>query len=436
MENVLDILNIIDNPELFSLYFLKILNKDQKLVLFEWNDLQRDFYSNMTGKDIILKSRQIGFSTLIQALIFKDLITKPTSALVLGNNQQTVDKLRLIQDRYYENFPKIKEFSKPVRKYSNATLTTYPSINSQLTIATAGNKEVGRGGTYSFIHGSEVAFWTNPEEILSGAMQGGNPRIVLESTPNGATGWFYELCMASLKGENDWKLHFYPYHLFPEYQQEGWEETKRKELGRFFDQEYPSNIESCFLTSGNGYFSNLEISFESTNNQFITSHIYSAGIDFGQSNDFTVMTVIDRTDNKQVDFLHLNKMSWNLQRLEIIKMYRKWNLQSVRAEVNSIGSVNIEELENSGLVVERFTTTNQSKNLIMQQLYTALENGLQLLDNPIQKMELLSIQSKQTQTGLWTISAPNGLHDDFVISLALAVSAKTKSAEKKARSWV
>jgi hypothetical protein len=142
---------------------------------------------------------------------------------------------------------------------------------------------------------------------------------------------------------------------------------------------------------------------------------------------------MDRTDNRQVDYLYVNKMSWALQRLQIIKMYRKWNLSSVTAEANSIGNVNIEELQSMGIVVDRFTTTNKSKNYMMEKLYEALENGLQLIDWGVQKSELYSIESKQTKTGLWTISAPTGMHDDTVIGNALAVVAKV--GKRKARSW-
>ncbi|MEP0861295.1 MAG: hypothetical protein HRF52_07630, partial [Ignavibacterium sp.] len=264
-----------------------------------------------------------------------------------------------------------------------------------------------------------------------------------------------------LAGRNNFKLHFYPWFANPEYQiinderiiltdeekelvekysltesQIKWRRAKQTELKRLFKQEYPETPEEAFLTSGNGYFQSLDLSNTFTaprNTSYIPGHIYSAGIDWGQSNDFTFMSVIDRTDNRQVDYLYLNKLSWNLQRQEIIKMYRKWNLGSITAEANSIGEVNIEELENSGLVIERFITTNQSKNYMMQKLYEALENGLKLIDWSVQKSELYAIESKQTKTGLWTISAPPGMHDDTVIGNALAIVARVQ--KRRARSW-
>ena len=69
--------------------------------------------------------------------------------------------------------------------------------------APAGSLETGRGSTYSDFHGSEVAFWKDAEHIIAGALQGGNPDCVLESTQNGAMGYFYDLFMAGME-ESQW----------------------------------------------------------------------------------------------------------------------------------------------------------------------------------------------------------------------------------------
>src|SRR6185369_11301344 len=112
-------------------------------------------------------------------------------------------------------------------------------------------------------------------------------RVALESTPNGAQGFFYEKCMEALSGNSVWKLHFYPWWWDDEYklpltveemtfgwfysddeqkliaehsltdEQIKWRREKVKELGRLFPQEYPEDVVSCFLTSGNSYFGDL-----------------------------------------------------------------------------------------------------------------------------------------------------------------------------------
>lgn len=412
--------------------FLKIVDKNGQLIPFQLNSIQKKLAGELTGRDIILKPRQTGITTLIQAFIFRSLLQDNVRAVTLTHLDSSTENIRRIQDIFYQNFP----FKDLKRTVSNQVTQKFEPFDSTHTTGTAGSLDFGRSGTFTIFHGSEVAFWKDPEKIITGVAQSSR-YIILESTPNGAQGWFYEKCLESLSGRGNWKLHFFPWYEFDEYASiPNFKEKKLEELGRFFYQEYPETVEDCFLSSGEGYFSSLdfrEIFTSPANNEFVNGHVYSAGLDFGQSNDYTYLAVVDRTENRQVDFLHLNKLPWSQQRNEIIKMYRKWRLNSMRAEANSIGEVNIEELENAGLRIERFTTTNKTKNQIMQQLYDALENGLKLIDWPVQKMELQNMISRQTKSGLWTVEASTG-HDDTVIGLALAVSAKINS-ERKARSW-
>jgi hypothetical protein len=452
---------IISNPELFAKYFLKITDKDGNLIPFEWNEIQKDFHSKRTGKDIVLKARQHGMSTYVQGEIFRRLVTKTTRALTLTHDDKTTQILRETADRFYKYFPEFIETDKPKRKYANASLSNFPETDSNHYIGTAGNTDVGRGGSYTDIHLSEVAFFPDAERIVAGAMQGGNPKVILESTANGATGYFYDLCMDSLANRNDWKLHFYPWYSNPEYSvvnnepivltpeekelakkynltdsQIKWRRSKKVELKRLFPQEYPENVEEAFLLSGKGYFSDIPLGYYNAplNQLPKAEHRYTGGLDFGQSNDFTCLIVVDRTTREMVDYLHINKLSWNLQRLEIVKMFKKWRLAGLRAEGNSIGSVNIEELEAEGINIEKFDTTNTSKNEIFQRLHEELETGLKLLDWGILKSEMNSLTSKQTKTGLWTISAEGNSHDDTCIALALAVTARI-SGDRRVRTW-
>jgi hypothetical protein len=452
---------IITNPELFSKYFLKITDKNGNLIPFQWNSIQKDFHYKRTGKDIVLKARQHGMSTYTQGELFRRLVTKTSRALTLTHNDMTTTILRETADRFYKYYPEFQEFGKPKRKYANASLSNFPETDSTHYIGTAGNQDVGRGGSYTDIHLSEVAFFPDAERIVAGAMQGGNPDIILESTANGATGYFYDLCMDALANRNDWTLHFYPWFMNPEYQivnaekiiltpeekeavkkysltdsQIKWRRNKKVELKRLFPQEYPETPEEAFLFSGKGYFSDIPLGYYNAplNQLPKAGHSYSGGLDFGQSNDFTCLVIVDRTTREMVDYLHINKMSWKLQRMEIIKKYKKWNLAGLRAEANSIGNPNIEELVAEGIQLEKFTTTNQSKNEIFQRLHEELESGFKLLDWGILKSEINSLTSKQTKSGLWTISAEGNSHDDTCIALALAVTARMGNT-RIPRSW-
>ncbi len=425
---------ILKEINLFAPTFLKVQNKSGEIVPLVLNDIQKKVYSQLGQRTLILKARQMGVSTLIQAEIYRRLITQPTSALSLAHNDTTTQLLRDMQDRFYKYFPEFSDVESPKRTQANARVTKFDQMDSRHIIGTAGNADIGRGGTYNIIHATEVAFWDNAEQIINGAMQGGNPQIILESTPNGNQGYFYELCMGSLAGRNNWKLIFIPYTEFPEYQVEGWEQAKRNELGRFFDQEYPADIVSCFLSSNKGFFSDVQVDYGAPKVEPDPTHKYSGGLDFGQSNDYTVMIIIDRTTRQMVDYLHINRMSWNLQRIEIKRFYNKWRLRGLRAERNSIGSVNIEELEKEGVVIEAFDTTNSSKSSIFNRLHEELETGLQLQNWDVLRSEMNTMTSKQTATGLWTISASNNNHDDCPMALALAITAKL-GEERRVRVW-
>ena len=149
-------------------------------------------------------------------------------------------------------------------------------------------------------------------------------------------------------------------------------------------------------------------------------HRYIAGLDFGQTNDYTALIVIDHSANQMVDFLHINKLEWAEQRRRIVEVCKNWNVQTLVAESNSIGSVNIEALMNNGVNIRPFQTTNASKAEIMSDLYESLHNGLQLQDISVLKHELNTFVSTQTSSGVWRLAAEGDGHDDTVIALALA----------------
>lgn len=442
--------------------------------------MQRHFHAHRTGRDLILKARQLGSSTYVQGEMFRRTVTGTRTTMTLAHDSDTTTKLRIMADRFWENckFGDIQ----PERNYANASITSYPEFDSVATIATAGNVETGRGDTYTDLHGSEVAFWKDAEKIIAGAMQGGNPDVILESTPNGAQGYFYELCMEAYRGEGVWTLHFYPWWWDEQYQlplgegvqlvytdeeqklvdahglipqQIAWRRNKKKELKHLFAQEYPEDPIACFLTSGSSYFGEniakmfsapLEVTYN-------PEHEYVAGLDFGQTNDFTAMPIFDKTDKRQVDLLHINKLAWKEIRARIRgTLFDKWShcvcanghftmgiwnhaekkiysvcpvckatILSIKkprlgAETNNVGSVNIEALREDGIEIMEFDTSNAAKSEWASDAYDAFDTGgWQLQDYPVQRQEYTNFVSTQLPSGVWRLAAANNGHDDTVI---------------------
>lgn len=438
---------IANDPVLFASKFLKILDKQKALIPLRWNKAQAHFHANRSGRDLILKARQLGFSTYVQGEMFRRTVTGTRTTISLAHDSDTTNKLRVMADRFWEHC-KFNDIQ-PARKYANASLTTYPEFDSHATISTAGNVDTGRGDTYTDMHGSEVAFWKDAERIVAGAMQGGSPDVILESTPNGAQGYFYELCMEALSGNSIWKMHFYPWwwdaayripliaNEFIQYSDEEkelvnkhqlqpdqikWRRNKIRELKGLFQQEYPEDAHTCFLTSGNSYFGDLTGVFTAPLDvAYNPEHVYFAGLDFGQSNDYTAMPVLDATAKTQVDLLHIRKLEWKEQRNRIKQMFDKWHVKAMGGETNSIGSVNLEALHDMSMNVVPFDTTNETKADIMSDLYEAIHtHGWKLQDHPVQRHEMQTFVSTQLPSGIWRLAADNEGHDDTVMGLGIA----------------
>jgi len=145
------------------------------------------------------------------------------------------------------------------------------------------------------------------------------------------------------------------------------------------------------------------------------------GVDWGKSNDYTVISAFDLRTRQQVLCERFNQIDYVVQRGRLRALYEAWLPTIILAESNSIGSPIIEELQRDGLPVIPFATSNASKVQIIESLALAFErHQVALLDHAEQINELESYEMTRTTTGLPKYSAPNGMHDDTVMALALA----------------
>lgn len=127
------------------------------------------------------------------------------------------------------------------------------------------------------------------------------------------------------------------------------------------------------------------------------------------------------TTQQMVALDRFNQIGWSQQRGRLTALYERWQPFVIWAEVNSIGSPNIEALQNEGLPVRPFQTTAQSKAPLIEGLALALEREeVQLLDHPVLVNELLSYRLNRLPGGGYRYEAPIGGHDDTVIATALA----------------
>ena len=146
------------------------------------------------------------------------------------------------------------------------------------------------------------------------------------------------------------------------------------------------------------------------------------GVDTAQQTDYTVLTAMDRSTKRMVDFDRFHRVPWSLYRGRVAAMHERWGCTSIVFETNSIGGPNFEALQNEGLPVVAFETTASSKPPLIESLVLAFERReIGVFDDPVLLSELGAYERKVSPTtGRSQYSAPEGLHDDCVMSLALA----------------
>lgn len=220
--------------------FLKIRNKKAEIVPFKINEAQEvvlkhieeDIKAGKPKRYIVLKARQMGMSTLFEALIFHDSSTNENkSSLITAHEESASQNLFSMSKLYYENLP---EAIRPMKKYSNGKVLAFenpendevkkalnPGLRSRISIATAGAGEVGRSATLHNLHISELAFFPDAKTTMLGLMQcvpdEDNTLVVLESTANGVGDFFHEMWQKAVKGENEFTPIFLPWFVDPTY---------------------------------------------------------------------------------------------------------------------------------------------------------------------------------------------------------------------------
>ncbi len=261
---------------------------------------QRLFVERMGLRNVEVKPRQVGASTLKLGLMTALSITTPNlHQLVITHREDTTETMR----------DTIRNFITWVNDYLGMGIELRKDNEEEMQIKTTGSAfyfgsstapGVGRSRTIHVLLGSELAHWQGPDPGKElGGMTESIPDgglIFLESTPNGAEGPFYDIYnapdadlpeFAGVSGE-PWTKHFFPWflepsrrinlkgrelHLKPDelrlvtmhklsHEQIAWRRWKWAQLesaGMYFPQEYPEDDKSCFTAGLRSVFPMLQM---------------------------------------------------------------------------------------------------------------------------------------------------------------------------------
>ena len=187
-----------------------------------WHPEQRRFEAERTGRDLVLKGRQMGFSTveLARDLMYARTHEAARVQIVIHDREEKPAYLKRLHDMA-ERFYDYGLAPKP--QYSTKTEIVWSDNGSGVYITEAGvsdnaAQKTGRSGTIDRLHATEAAFWGAPEEAwaaLEMATEHGD-EVVIESTANGADEWFHQIWLAAVEGRfSGFKPHFYPWFEHP-----------------------------------------------------------------------------------------------------------------------------------------------------------------------------------------------------------------------------
>ncbi|MGM7635490.1 terminase large subunit domain-containing protein [Bacillus sp. Hm123] len=516
------IAKVMSDFRLFSKNFIKIIDNNGESVPFILNPEQEEFTKTMDKYNVILKGRQIGFTTWSLAYMLYSAITKPdTSYMIMTqHNKVTQSLLRKIKKMYnslpHDN-PKYNHLF-PKLELSNRD-EIYMSNGSRIMVATAGGEDSISGNTFELIHFSEMAKYPQEaqEELIATAIpalaKNPNSKIIIESTAMGYN-YYQELFMKAYRGkESVWKAHFYSWlaeayskqfkHSFDE--AENWfrlhnkgarmskkdlehdEKVLHEKYGANFRQlmyrryyiesnsleifmrEFPTTPDEAFMESNKAVFDTKKIierlqyvidpfpyadimsELPDTLQPYINKNLFIyhmpkkgmkmyAGVDVasgsGGDNDNSTMSIFNE-DGQQMASFYANDVSTYEFAKVVNEIGRFFNYAFICVERNNLGITVLERLRKKhsymNLLKHKvfnekgrkkvklgFHTNENSKPILIEDLKEYFEMGIVNIEC-IQTLEEMKIY--QNNKGKMGNKRGNGLHDDLVISTAMACQA-------------
>ena len=225
--------------------FYKIQDESGDAVPFRLRPLQEKFLTEQHGFDLILKARQLGFTTVIQLDYLDDCLFNPNIAAgVIAHNREDAEAFFNNKIRFaYDELP--DEFKAAVPATQDSTRQLRFGNGSSIRVGTS-----LRSGTFQRLHVSEYGklcakFPEKAREVKSGALNTVHvgQKIRIESTAEGHSGHFYELCRKAMDRSRigialtplDFKLHFFGWYLDDKYRLDT-EAGETREQAEYFEK--------------------------------------------------------------------------------------------------------------------------------------------------------------------------------------------------------
>lgn len=302
----------------------------------------------------------------------------------------------------------------------------------EVRVRSADNPDSLRGEGLDFVVLDECAFmreeaWT---EALRPALSDRKGGALFISTPKGRN-WFWRFWQRGRTGDDPaWAAWQFPTSANPFIDGAEIEAARQSLPEQVFRQEFLAE----FIEDAGLVFRHvMDAATAEEQDAPQDGHQYVVGVDWAKHSDFTVLTVLDVTAGAVATIDRFNQIDYSLQTRRLGVLHERFKPVAIIAEANAMGEPLIEQLYLEGLPVQPFTTTNATKAAIVEGLALAFERGeIAILNDPTLIGELQAYEMERLPSGMMRYNAPEGMHDDMVISLALAWS----GAQNYSGSWM
>lgn len=371
---------------------------------------------------IVKSKRQVGKSVTCEMLLLYYSINKMGSTSICIS--PTLNQSRKIFKDIVRTIQNL-----PIYKSSNATTLEINFYNNSTILLKSGEQQSGlRGYTCSGCLIFDEATFI-PDSVVFECMPFADAHgcpVILTSTPKLKTGVFYDWYKKATEGEKG--FHYYDINewdtsiLLPP---ERLEMYRKSVAPQIFRCEYLGE----FIDAVSDLFGDVKKLVGTT---ITPSQNIVAGVDFGTGNggDDTSLTIMN--DHKEVIKCYAFNDLEPLQTIDfIIDKLIFYNVKKVVLESNSIGTTYISllkrKISEKGLRIQviEFVTTNQSKREIIESLQVeCLNETIQIPNDNKLMLEMVGYEMQKTPNGHITYNnSSDSIHDDMIISLALALYA-------------
>ncbi|GGG65972.1 terminase [Edaphobacter dinghuensis] len=447
------------------------------------NKVQRQFEERRGQRNIVLKARQMGISTWIAARFFLKTITaRGVMTVQVAHTKEAAESIFRMAQRFWECLPEKLREGPLRRNRANSGQMRFTELDSEFRVISAGDTGAGRGLTMQNLHCSELSRWPgNAGETLAGMRAALAPggELVMESTPNGAYGCFYEEWGQAIPdddGGNGVVRHFFPWWMEDAYVsspvtdftdeevamvtmhgltpgQIGFRRSLETSYRGLRVQEFAEDAETCFKATGDCCFEveaverrlaelgdPVDVQRNGALQQWLVplpGKKYLVAVDTaggGADGDFAVAQVIDLETGMQCAELQQRLRPVDLAK-QAAELARKYNNAVIVVERNNHGSALLAYLD----TVEHYAniysqagqpgwlTTSVSKPEIISHMGALLVESPKLFASRRLLGECRTFVAMEGgRTG-----AVSGAHDDCVMAMAIAQAVRAEMMVKK-----